>query len=105
MSAVIPAAISSDPAKLLDALRRGDFSSAEEAAQKLPLDQICSAAEGMMRRRRWSDAAWLFAHIEPRDAAMEMKRCLAGNLAAMQRHRPEIYQQLIQLPATDAFGI
>jgi hypothetical protein len=105
MSSTSPAATSLDPARLLDALRRGDEATAGEIARDFSADEIRSLAEGLMRRRRWSDAAWLFARVEPRDAATEMKRCLARNLAAMQARRPAIYQQLIQLPATDAFGI
>jgi hypothetical protein len=105
MSAAIPAAISVDPARLLDALRRGDESAAGEIVRGFSADDIRSTAEGLMRRRRWSDAAWLFSRIVNPDAATEMKRCLAGNLAAMQVHRPAVYQQLIQLPTTDAFGI
>src|SRR5690348_11199623 len=104
MSSAPPAASSLATGKLLDALRRGDEPAAQHAVRDLSADEIRSTAEAMMRRRRWSDAAWLF-RTQPRDAATEMKRCLSGNLAAMQVHRPHIYQQLIQLPATDAFGI
>lgn len=59
----------------------------------------------MMRRRRWADAAWLFGRLPSRDAAAEMKRCLALNLAAMQSHRRAVYERLVGLAATDAFGI
>jgi hypothetical protein len=105
MSSVPLSAISPDSGKLLDALRRGDEPAADEFVREFSADEIRSLAEGLMRRRRWSEAAWLFARVQPRDAATEMKRCLSGNLAVMQSHRPEIYQQLVQLPATDAFGI
>jgi hypothetical protein len=105
MSAAPSAAISPDPAKLLDALRRGDEHAAQDAIQAFSHDEIRATAEGMMRRRRWSDAAWLFERFDARDASTEMKRCLARNLAAMQIHRPSIYQQLIGLPTTDSVGI
>jgi hypothetical protein len=105
MSSIAPAATSPAAARLLDALRRGDDSVSAQIVLEFSADEIRSLAEGLMRRRRWSDAARLFARVEPRDAATEMKCCLARNLAAMQTHRPEIYRQLIQLHATDAFGI
>jgi hypothetical protein len=58
-----------------------------------------------MRRRRWAEAAHVFAQIEPRDAGTEMKRLLSRNLAEFQVRHPHLYQQLLSLPATDAFGI
>lgn len=94
-----------DTGKLLDALRRGDQSAAEDVVRAFSANEIRATAEGLMRRRRWSDAAWLFARLDARDAATEMKRCLARNLAAMQVRHPDIYRQLIELPTTDALGI
>jgi hypothetical protein len=105
MRSAPPAATSRDSGKLLDALCRNDESAADEIVRGFSAEEVRTLAEGLMRRRRWSNAAWLFARLQPRDAATEMKRCLSRNLAAMQAHRPAIYQQLIELPATDAFGI
>jgi hypothetical protein len=98
---------SPDTSGLLDALRRRDFDAAEHAMAALERapENLTSLGEGLMRRRRWADAAWLFDQIESRDAATEMKRVLSRNLAAMQTHRRHIYETLIALPATDSLGI
>src|SRR5688572_14005208 len=94
---------------LVGLLRRGDFVGAGQlldGATPQPGDDVIrNTAEGLMRRRRWMEAAWLFGRVMSRDPACEMKRRLAGNLAAMQVHRPALYDRLIALPATDAFGI
>jgi hypothetical protein len=102
-----PAPVRTDA--LIGALRRGDFDGAarllDGAEPPLPPAQVSTLAEGLMRRRRWADAAWLFSRVSRRDAATEMKRCLAANLAALQAHRPAVYEQIVGLPATNAVGI
>jgi hypothetical protein len=96
-----------DTPALLDALKRGDAAAADRAIAAAPpaAGRLSGLADGLMRRRRWREAAWLFGRAEPGDAATEMKRTLSGNLAALQTHRPEVYAQLVGLPATEAFGV
>src|SRR5688572_23129787 len=107
MTCATQASPPADTTSLLDALRRGDLSTAAQliASEAFPREQLHALAEGLMRRRRWRDADWLFGQCERRDAGTEMKRCLSRNLAALQQHRPEVYRQLITLPATEDFGI
>jgi hypothetical protein len=100
MTCATPASPSADATSLLDALRRGDFTTAGQliASEAYLTEQLHALAEGLMRRRRWRDADWLFGQCEDHDASTEMKRCLSRNLAALQQHRPEVYRQLITLP-------
>src|SRR3954451_8193923 len=85
-------------APMLDALRRGDLDAAGRALEASPVEagQLLTLAEGLMRRRRWRDAAWVLGRVERRGPAAEMKRCLSANLAAMQHHRPALYEQLVK---------
>lgn len=109
MTCDTPASPAATPntSELLSLLREANFGAAARLLETAPLSpaQLQSLADGLMRRRRWTEAEWLFARLEPREAATEMKRCLSRNLAALQTRRPEIYQQLITLGATDAVGI
>ncbi len=97
------------PAALLDeivtALRRGDVSRADRAlaaAERPPAaEAMLRLAELNMRRRRWSDAAWLFDHASPRDAAADLRRRLAHNLAALHTHLPAVHDALANLPAQE----
>ena len=92
---------------LLDALRRGDHAAAGELLDAVPLppDQLQSMGDGLMRRRRWRDAEWVFSRLDSPPAPVEMKRVLSRNFSALQEHRPEIYRQFITLGATEGFGI
>ena len=55
-----------------------------------------------MRLRQWSQAAAAFAQVplDARDAALSLKHRLSTNLAALQQHRPAVYDLLLSLPAS-----
>jgi hypothetical protein len=63
------------------------------------------AGDTMMRRRRWAEAASAFAGVVDRDAATEMKRRLSANLASLERHRPDVYETLVALPAQQQYAV
>ena len=113
MDSATPTTPSPDPAlaipQLAAALRRGDPAAAarvfEPPAAAPDPAAVRTLAEGMMRSRRWADAAWLFDRLPARDTADEMKRRMSRNLAALQIHRPAVYDLLVGLPAQDRFGI
>lgn len=94
---------------LIGMLRRGDRDAAgrllDSAQPPFAAEQIGSLADGLMRRRRWAEAAWLYGWLPTLDAASGIKRCLCGNLAALELRRPALYKQLIALPATNAFSV
>ena len=77
-----------------------------EAANPVPADTV-ARADALMRRREWAAAAALFATLPEagRDVGVEMKRRLAANLAALQRHRPGVYETLVALPAQQQFAV
>ncbi|HWE04038.1 MAG TPA: glycosyltransferase, partial [Tepidisphaeraceae bacterium] len=64
-----------------------------------------AAGDVAMSERRWTDAAWLFDRMPERDNTAGIKHCLSRNLAALQRHRRAIYDELISLPKSDHCGI
>src|SRR3954447_7018223 len=87
--------------QVVTALRRDDVARAGQVIADHP-DLIAPAAflrlaELNMRRRRWRDAAWLFDRGPGREPAADLKRCLARNLAALERHRPTVYAKLANL--------
>jgi hypothetical protein len=94
---------------LLGLMRRGDFDAAgrllDAPGDSLAPAQLHAMADGLMRRRRWAEAAWLFGRLPSGDGSSDLKRRLCGNLTALQAHRPGLYQQLIALPASDAFSV
>jgi hypothetical protein len=94
-------------ADLLDALKQRDFHAAGRVlgSEAFSPEQLRTLGEGLVRRRRWADAEWLFSRVEPRDAAAEMNRRLAANMSAMQAHRPDAYQRLLDLPTTNTLVI
>jgi hypothetical protein len=97
--------------RLLAALRAGRFDEAEAAladpASPPDPQRQLRLAEMLMRRRQWAQAAWLFSRLPQAatDAAAVVKRRLAANLAALQRHRPAVYEALVALPAQQQFFV
>src|SRR5207247_1687848 len=66
---------------------------------------ILETGDVLMRHRRWGEAASAFQLLPDRDAATEMKRRICANLASLQRHRLEVYELLISLPAQQHYSI
>jgi len=95
--------------EIVTALRRGDIERADRAlasaAQPPDGQAMLRLAELNVRRRRWHDAAWFFDRVPHRDAASELKRCLCRNLACLERHRPALYERLVNLPADDKCSV
>lgn len=95
--------------QVVAALRRDDVARAEQVVADhpdlIPATAFRRLAELNMRRRRWRDAAWLFDRIPDREPAADLKRCLARNLAALERHRPAVLAQLVSLPTTTDVAI
>lgn len=95
--------------ELLAALRRDDLAGADEILSngrpRIPDAALGSAAQAMMRQRRWRDAAWLYAHLSSADLIAQFTGRFCTNLDALQRHRPALYQMLISLPASDRYRI
>lgn len=83
---------------LASAVAAGCYDSAEAAlaamGASLPPEALGPAAELHIQRGRWREAARLLSRIVDRDVATEMKRNLARNMAAMQRHRPAVFEAL-----------
>lgn len=92
--------------RLLAALRSGASDDAERAVSELmSAAALGTAADTLMRRRQWAQAAWVFARMPERDVGQEMKRRLAANLASLQQHRHWVYDLLVSLPAQQQFSI
>src|SRR5690349_16592577 len=92
---------------LVASLFAGDLAAAERILQlagEPGSSQLIPLAERLMRRRRWEEAAWLLGNIPARDVSVELKRTLCRNLAAMKRHRPGIYQMVIDLPTEQSYS-
>src|SRR5689334_10822624 len=91
--------------EVVTALRRDDPERAERALAAAPgvvgPEAFLRLAELNVRRRRWRDATWLFDRVPDREPAAELKRCLARNMAALQRRRPTVYAALADLPPRD----
>jgi hypothetical protein len=97
--------------RLLSALRDGKLDDAGQilstAQPPVSGETLRPMAEMLMRRRQWAQAAWLFGRLPAadRDVAVEMKQRLASNLAALQIHRPAVYEALVALPAQQQFSV
>lgn len=81
-----------------------------ESALKLPTaaerDQTLKAiAVGAIGGRNWSLAAAALAKVEAPDAACQLQLNLTRNFAAMQQHRPAVYDALIAAKADPRFQI
>jgi hypothetical protein len=90
---------------LLAALLCGEAARAEECAAGLSPESLLETAHACMRGRRWADAAWVFERIQPRPADVQLKNCFCKNLAALQIHRPQVYQTIVTLPTETRCGI
>ena len=91
------------------ALRRGDVPRAERAIAasgvSVPPHAMLRLAELNIRRRRWADAAWLLDHMQGRDPAAELRRRLARNMAALEKHRPDVFAALADVAGDADVGI
>ena len=87
-----------DTPALIDALRQADFDASGRLLGSSDADagQLASLAEGLVRRRRWRDAEWLFSRIDPRSPSAEMKRMLSRNMAALQAHMDAVAHAIRQ---------
>lgn len=87
------------PGDFIAAVRENRLEEAEEnlaaLPEPIPVPARRAAAELHLRRRRWREAAELLADLPDRDASTELRRRLAENLATLQRHRPDVYDALI----------
>lgn len=68
-------------------------------------DALRELGDRAMRRRQWTEAAEAFAKLPGEDAAAQIKRRLSNNLAALQRHRPDVYDTLVRLPAQGEYAV
>src|SRR4051812_13932559 len=88
--------------QVVTALRADDLDRAEAifagAPGVAPPQAFTRLAELNMRRRRWRDAAWLWDRAGEREGSAELKRCLCRNMASLERHRPDVYRQVVALP-------
>lgn len=97
--------------RLLAALRQGDYEGAEHilgAESDAPNSAgLRRMAEMLMRRRQWPQAAWLLGLLPPEslEAGDRTRQRLSGNLAALQQHRPPVYDALVGLPAQERFAV
>ncbi len=64
-----------------------------------------AAAEAHLKGRRWAEAAACLQRIARRDVPMQLRLNLATNLAAMQRHRPAVYDVLMSTPAGGEYQV
>ena len=78
-------------------MRSGDRRLQKSSLRCFQRPVLIDVAHGCMRLRHWGDAAWLLEQVPSRDAAVELKRLLAQNLASLQQYRPDIYA-LVSLP-------
>ncbi len=86
-------------AQLSAALRGGCVAEVERQLDgmedTLPAELLASAAELFMRQQRWDRAGELWARLAAHGPAYELRRRLAVNLGALQRHRPGVYAQVL----------
>lgn len=89
--------------EIVTALRREDLARATHLLASnpgaIPDATLLRLADLNMRRRRWGDAALLFDQLQSIDSSNHLKRCLCRNLASLQRHRPDVYETVVALPA------
>ncbi len=85
--------------ELLDRSARGDWPWVERAMAtwgEPPGDAVLlQVARQCMQGQRWGLGLGLMQQVRQPEAELKLQRCLAGNLAAMQKHRPHTYQQII----------
>ena len=67
--------------------------------------EVLSEAQAHIANHRWQQAADAYDRAGALDCAASMPRRLAGNLAAMQVHRPELYARLINAPSANRYRI
>lgn len=95
--------------ELTAALARGDLDAADRALALLPGETPRELLEpvGMLHlaRGRWAEAAATLAALPQREANVEALRRYAGNLAALERHRPEVYRLLMSTPAGEGYEL
>lgn len=97
--------------QLLTALNAGDSDAATktlaEAGELANTEERTRLAQGLSRRKRWSQAAWVYSQIDPsqRSLAARLDLNLAKNLAELAEHRPEIYRQLSDLTPDGRYRI
>jgi hypothetical protein len=66
----------------------------------LPAAVVRQAASHFMRHQHWSDALdLLLADGDLADASIALQTCLARNMVALRRHRPEVYDAIHRVPA------
>jgi hypothetical protein len=95
-----------DLTPLAAALRAGAWPAAEALVAARAPAAVRSLADSLIRCRRWRDAAWLLDRIlHGRTLADDVKRNMARNFAALQRHRPAVYERVVDLPDDSRFGI
>jgi hypothetical protein len=91
------------------AIREGKVDRARELVGELPSELpdrvLSSVAELYMQMERWEEAAGAFGRMKYRNAEAEMRRKLCGNLGAMKKFRPGVYQALNQSPGSDRFSV
>ncbi len=95
-----------DLQQLADALERHDLDQADAIVARLspvPHAALGLAAELHLRRRRWREAALLLGRIDSPDAAVTLKLHLSRNLAALQQHRPHIYERMVALKRSERY--
>src|SRR5688572_19678475 len=84
--------------EIASALRHGDVPRAQRALDahraEIPPHALMRLGGLNLRRRRWADAAWLLDRAAHRNAAADLQRCLARNMASLEVHRPAAYAAL-----------
>jgi hypothetical protein len=92
-------AIDRQDAEGLDRALDGDWHAQED------VEFLHSAAGVLMAGRRWEKAAAVLDRLAEEDAGGRMKRNLCRNLAAMQEHRPGIYEQLMSSGVDNRYSV
>ena len=95
--------------QLADAIADGQLDDADallaEIGRTVPPDLLPLAAELRMAQERWADAAKLIGRIVDPSPGLTMQRRLCVNLAAIQQHRPFVYQAIMDAPPEQRFEI
>ncbi len=104
-----PSKLHADPESLAQAIADGALDQADLllSSVRTPWARpvLALAAELHLRKRRWRDSAECFARIDGRDVDTEMRRRMVVNLAALQIHRPEVYQVLLNCPGNPGYTL
>src|SRR5690242_20395661 len=64
-----------------------------------------ATARDYMARQRWSAAAALFERLPQRDASTHFQYNICRNLAAMQQHRPAIYEAIMSAREPERYTV